>query len=380
VVGDVPIEAVLLVSFGGPEGPDDVVPFLENVGRGKNIPRARLQQVAERYLRLGGVSPHNAAMRALLRAVAEELKSHGLPLAVYWGNRCWHPLLGEVLGQMAAAGIRRAAAFVTSAFGSYPGCRAYLEAIQQAREEVGPRAPLVKKLRLYYNHPGFIAAVAERVIEACHRLPEARRPAARLLFTAHSIPLEMAQRCPYEQQLQEACRLVAETLSASGAHMACSAALLSDSRANAEAAGLAFAPGNALATWTLAFQSRSGPPGEPWLGPEVTEVLHGFARSGARDVIISPIGFVCENMDVAYDLDVEAVALCAELGINYVRAATVGAHPRFVRMVRELIEERLGNSPRRAALGTHGPPPDNCPTDCCLPLHARREGRSAEAP
>lgn len=327
-------DALLVISFGGPERQEDVWPFLENIVRGKNVPKERLVEVAQHYDLFDGVSPINAANRALLVALVAELHAHGPQLAVYWGNRNWHPLLADTLAQMAEDGVRRALAFVTSAYGSYPGCRQYLEDIEQARQAVGPMAPVVEKLRVYYNHPGMIEPMADRVGEALEQVPAERRPAARLIFTAHSLPLAMARQCPYEEQLQEACRLMGERLDRPG--------------------------------WDLVYQSRSGPPREPWLGPDLRDFLRQLAQSGeVRDVVISPIGFVCEQMEIAYDLDVEVAELCQELGLNMVRAATVGCHPRFVRMIRELVLERIDPAAPRLAMGTKGPWPDQCPPGCC---------------
>lgn len=331
-----PYDAVLLVSFGGPDKPEDVEPFLENVLRGTKVPRQRLLEVAAHYEHFGGVSPANAQTAALLGALVAELNAHGPHLPVYWGNRNWHPLLVDTLSQMAEDGVARAAAFVTSAFGSYSSCRRYLEDIQRAREAVGPGAPQVDKLRLFYNHPGFIEPTVERVTAALAEVPQERREAAPVLYSAHSIPLAMAERCSYVAQLTEACRLVSE--------------------------------GAGVSDWKLVYQSRSGPPSQPWLEPAVDDWLRKLAReAGATDVVLVPLGFVSENMEVVYDLDVEMGDLCRELGLNMVRAAVVGGHPRFVRMIRELIVERIQRLPERPGLGSHGPSHDVCPADCCMP-------------
>jgi protoporphyrin/coproporphyrin ferrochelatase len=328
-----PYDALLLVSFGGPEGPEDVLPFLENVTRGKNIPADRLRQVAERYQLWGGISPINEQNRAMLAALVAELNAHGPQLAVYWGNRNWHPLLADVLAQMAEDGIRNALALVTSAFGSYPGCRQYSEDIDRAWQEVGQSAPRVDKLRLYYNHPGFVEAMADRVWDALEELPAERRPVAELIFTAHSLPLTMARTSPYQSQLAEAGRLVAERLG--------------------------------RARWHLAYQSRSGRPSEPWLEPTLDETLRKLAGGKSRDVVLAPIGFVCEHMEVVYDLDVDADRLCQELGLNMVRSGVVACHARFIKMIRELVLERMTPSAERLSLGKQGPWPDQCPNDCC---------------
>ena len=334
--GERSYDAVLLVSFGGPEKPEDVEPFLENVLRGTKVPRQRMLEVAAHYEHFGGVSPANAQMAALLTALVAELNAHGPRLPVYWGNRNWHPLLADTFTQMAEDGITRALAFVTSAFGSYSGCRRYLEDIQRAREAVGPGAAHVDKLRLFYNHPGFIEPMAERVTAALAEVPQERREAARVVYSAHSLPLAMAERCQYVRQVSETCRLVSE--------------------------------GAGVSDWKLVYQSRSGPPSRPWLEPAIDDWLRQFAREeNARDVVLVPIGFLSENMEVVYDLDVEIGELCEELGLNLVRAAVVGGHPRFVRMIRELIVERIEGLANRPALGSHGPSHDVCPADCCMP-------------
>jgi protoporphyrin/coproporphyrin ferrochelatase len=328
-----PYDAVLIVSFGGPEGPDDVVPFLENVLRGKNVPRPRMLEVAEHYYHFGGVSPLNARNRALAAALGGELAAHGPALPVYWGNRNWQPLLADTLAEMARDGVRRALGFFTSAYASYSSCRQYLEDIERARQAVGAAAPQVDKLRAFYNHPGFIGPMIEHVEGALMQLPPVRRLSAKVIYTAHSIPRAMADTCSYAVQLHEAARLVSEGL--------------------------------ALADFIVAYQSRSGPIEQPWLEPDIKDVLRQLHAGGeARDVVIVPIGFLSDHMEVLFDLDTEARGLCELLGLNMVRAQTVGSHPEFVRMIRELIEERVAGAPRRA-LGIFGPSHDDCPADCC---------------
>lgn len=337
-----PYDAFLLVSFGGPEGPDEVLPFLENVLRGKNVPRERMLEVAEHYQHFGGVSPINAQNRALLAALKEEFAAAGLDLPIYWGNRNWHPLLPDTLAEMKAAGVRRAIAFFTSAFSSYSGCRQYRENVAAAQQVVGEGAPQVDKLRVFFNHPGFIEPMIERTATALAQIPVERRASAQLLFTAHSIPLAMAQNCQYENHFREASRLVAE--------------------------------GVGHVNWRLVYQSRSGPPSQPWLEPDVVATIGEIAASGAtRDVVLVPIGFVSDHMEVLYDLDEEARHKANKLGLNLVRAGTVGTHPRFVRMIRELALERLTDSPQRLALGNLGPSHDVCPADCCK-YEPRRPG------
>lgn len=328
-------DAFLLVSFGGPEKRDDVIPFLENVLRGRNVPRERMLAVAEHYYHFDGISPINAQNRALIAALTDEFASAGLKLPIYWGNRNWHPLLPDTLRQMREDGVRRALACFTSAFSSYSGCRQYRENIEAAREVVGAGAPQVDKIRVFYNHPGFIEPMAERVRLALEQIPAERRAAARLVFTAHSIPNSMAANCKYEQQLAEAARLTAE-LAGHPEHL-------------------------------TAYQSRSGPPTQPWLEPDINDLLRSFAAKGVRDTVVVPIGFVSDHMEVIYDLDDEAQKTAAAVGLNLVRAGTVGTHPRFVRMIRELVEERIAGHVERPALGMLGPCHDVCPVDCCLP-------------
>jgi protoporphyrin/coproporphyrin ferrochelatase len=338
-------DALLLVSFGGPEGLDDVMPFLENVVRGKEIPQERLREVARHYELFDGLSPLNSQNRVLLAALVAELNAHGPQLPVYWGNRNWHPLLVDAVGQMAEDGVCRALAFVTSAFGSYPGCRQYLEDIELARHEVGPKAPSIDKLRLFYNHPGLIESMADRAGAALDEIPPQRRSQARLIYTAHSIPVEMAALAPYEHQLREACRLVTEQVRQKGE--------------------VGMGTGE---DWQLVYQSRSGPPSQAWLGPDIREHIRRLHAAGdVQDLLIVPIGFLAENIEVVYDLDVEVCDLCEQLGINMVRTAVVGSHPRFVRMIRELVVERLDPTVPRPALGPDGPFPDDCPYGCCLP-------------
>jgi ferrochelatase len=327
-------DAFLLVSFGGPEGPEEVLPFLQNVLSGRNVPRERMLEVADHYQHFGGVSPINAQNRALIVAIQNEFAAAGLKLPIYFGNRNWHPLLPETLRQMRADGVRRAIAFFTSAFSSYSGCRQYRENIAAAQAEVGEGAPQIDKLRVFYNHPGFIEPMVERTRAALLQIEPPRTAEANLLFTAHSIPLAMAQNCQYEMHFREASRLVAE--------------------------------GVGHANWRLVYQSRSGPPSQPWLEPDVGDVLAEIAAAnGSRDVVLVPIGFISDHMEVLYDLDEEAQQKAKSLGLNLVRAGTVGTHPRFVRMIRELVEERLTDSPKRLALGSLGPSHDACPVDCC---------------
>jgi ferrochelatase len=325
---DLAYDAVLVLSFGGPEKPDDVMPFLENVLRGRNVPRERMLAVAEHYYHFDGKSPINDQNRALIAALKTELASHGLPLRIYWGNRNWHPLLADTLRQMRADGVRKALAFVTSIFSSYSGCRQYLEDIERARAQV-EGAPHIHKLRKFYNHPLFIEAQAAEV-----RAALAGRQ-AKIVFTAHSVPLGMAETSDYQNQLQESCRLVAEQVG--------------------------------IGDWRLVYQSRSGSPSQPWLEPDIANVLREMEPG--TDVAVVPIGFVSDHIEVIYDLDTEAQAIARERGVNMVRAPTVGVHPKFLQMIRELIEERLGLCQPRA-IGQYPPSHDVCRAGCC-PAPAR---------
>ena len=343
---DVPYDALLVVSFGGPEAPEDVMPFLENVLRGKPVPRERMLEVAEHYYEFGGVSPINEQCRSLIRALVQELNTHGPQLPVYWGNRNWHPMLTDTLEQMKEDGIQRALAFFTSAYSSYSGCRQYRENIIDAQQQIGEGAPIVEKLRVFFNHPGFIEPITQEVKAKLAEVPDERRAEACLVFTAHSIPSAMSQNCEYENQLREACRLVAEHAGHS--------------------------------RWQLVYQSRSGSPSVPWLEPDICDhIKHLHESEGVKDIIISPIGFVSDHMEVLFDLDTEAREVCDELGINMLRAATVGAHPRFITMIRELIQERISEA-EKLALGELGPCHDVCPVDCCL--SGRPAGRPAGRP
>jgi ferrochelatase len=312
-------DALLVVSFGGPEGMEDVMPFLENVLRGRNVPRERMLQVARHYELFGGVSPINQQNRNLIAALEKEFEREGLRLPIYWGNRNWHPLLPETVRRMANDGVRNALAFVTSAYSSYSSCRQYLQNISDAQAAVGPKAPRVEKLRVFYKHPLFIEANVDHIRVALDQLGEP----AHLVFTAHSIPESMAANCDYASQLGHTGALIARELP--------------------------------IEKWHLVFQSRSGSPAQPWLGPDVCEHLRTLRGEGVTNVVVAPIGFVSDHMEVVYDLDVEARRVADEIGMKMVRAQTAGTHPSFVKMIRELIMERI-----------NGEVPVNfCAPDCC---------------
>ncbi len=342
-------DAILLVSFGGPEGPDEVMPFLENVLRGKNVPRERMLEVAKHYEQFGGVSPINEQCRQLIAALETELAKHGPHLPIYWGNRNWDPLLPDTLQQMTDDGIQRALAFFTSAFSSYSGCRQYHEDIARARQQVGDNAPKVDKLRVFFNHPGFLEPLIEAARVCLEKVPADRRNLTPLLFTAHSIPTAMADNCRYVDQLNESCRLVAEAIGHTN--------------------------------WELVYQSRSGPPQQPWLEPDICdhiETLHQQANAKGEpltDLLILPIGFISDHLEVLFDLDIEAQQLCDKLDITLQRVPTVGTHPRFVQMIRELIVERMTDEPERLVLGEMPPSHDVCAADCCLYTPERRPAR-----
>ncbi len=345
-------DAFVLVSFGGPEGTADVIPFLHNVTAGRRVPQYRLEQVAEHYDRFGGVSPINQQCRDLIAAIEKDFAARGVALPVYWGNRNWHPSLRDTLATMAADGVGRALAFVTSAYSSFSGCRQYLGDIDAARRAAGSGAPEVDKLRQYFNHPGYIGSFAAAASAAIASLPAgllaasgptAGTPAGDevdLVFTAHSIPAAMADAAgpaggAYQAQLAETARLVAAQL-------------------------------GWRRPWRLAYSSRSGPPSQPWLEPDVNDLLADLAAGGSRAVVVVPIGFVSDHMEVKFDLDVEAAETARRLGLAYVRAATPGTDPRFVSMITDLVVERLdGTAP--LSLGSLGAGPDACPPGCCVP-------------
>jgi ferrochelatase len=330
-------DAFVLLSFGGPEKPDDVMPFLRNVVRGRGVPDERLAEVAEHYLHFGGVSPINQQCRDLLAAVEADFAAHGVGLPGYWGNRNWYPMLEDTVARMRDDGVERALGFATSAYGGYSSCHQYWEDIDRARAKVGPAAPEIHKLRQFHDHPGFVDPHADAVRAALGTLDERRRATTRLVFTAHSIPVSMAttagpQGGRYTAQLHETAALVH---SRSGAGVA----------------------------WDLCWQSRSGPPQVPWLEPDINDHLTSLAEQGVTDVVVSPIGFVSDHLEVLWDLDNEAADTAKQLGLGYARAATPGTDPRFVTMVRELVQERTdGNA--RERLGTL-PVWDFCERTCC---------------
>ena len=326
-------DAILIVSFGGPEKHEDVIPFLENVLRGRNVPRERMLAVAEHYYHFDGKSPINQQTRELIAALESELAQHGPKLPVYWGNRNWHPMLADTLGRMKQDGVRRALAFVTSAYSSYSGCRQYREDIVRAQAEIGEGAPQIDKLRAFFNHPGFIDATVDRLQQAFEQIPSSARENLQVIYVAHSIPLLMANTSDYVQQLEEVRKLVSSRLG-----------ITSDA---------------------LVYQSRSGAPGQPWLEPDILDYLRDVkSKNLASAVVIAPISFISDHMEVLYDLDIEARQLCHSLQLPMARAKTVGVHPKFIAMIRELILERTAGAERRF-VGSLGPRHDVCAEDCC---------------
>ncbi len=307
-------DALLLLSFGGPEGPEQVMPFLENVTRGRGIPRERLESVAEHYLHFDGVSPINGINRALIEVIETQLAERGETLPVYFGNRNWHPFVEDTLAEMTADGVTRAAVFTTSAWGGYSGCTQYQEDITRARAAVGAGngrdAPELVKLRQYFDHPLLIEMFADAITEAAAGLPESVRGEARLVFTAHSIPMRAVDRCApslYPRQVAYTSGLVA------------AAAGYSD--------------------YDLVWQSRSGPPQVPWLEPDVGDHLAVLAEAGAKAVIVCPVGFVADHIEVIWDLDSELAEQAEELGVALARATTPNAQPRFAAMALDLLDE-----------------------------------------
>jgi ferrochelatase len=341
-----PYDALLLVSFGGPEGPDDVLPFLENVTRGRGIPRERLEEVGQHYHLFGGRSPINDLNRALLAEIRAELAAAGLDLPVYWGNRNWDPYLRDAMEQMAADGVARAACFVTSAYSSWSSCRQYRENLHAAADGV-PGAPRLDRLRHYFNHPGFVDPVVDGVLASLAELPGDVRDRARLVFVTHSIPVAMNDASGPE----------------GGAYVA-----QHNDVAAVVAARVAAASGVGR-PHDLVYCSRSGPPQQPWLEPDVNDHLEALAKDGVEAVVLVPVGFVSDHMEVIYDLDTEALATADRLGLHVRRAATAGSDPRFAALVRDLLLERAaaerGEPVTRTALGEIGPLWDRCPAGCC---------------
>jgi ferrochelatase len=338
-------DAFLLLSFGGPSGPDDVLPFLRNVTRGRGIPDERLAEVAEHYLHFGGVSPINEQNQRLLAALGAEFATRGIELPLFWGNRNWAPYVEDTVAEMRDAGVRRALVFATSATASYSSCRQYREDMARASAAAGEHAPQLIKLRHFFDHPGYVAAHADGLRAALAELPESLRAQARLVFTAHSVPVVMNETSgpehdgQYAAQQRETARLVVEAVRGPGA------------------------------AFDLVWQSRSGPPQVPWLEPDVNDHLRALAATGVPAVVVCPTGFVSDHLEVLWDLDTEARATAAEVGLAFARAATAGTHPAFVSAIADLVEEQLRGRPPESA-GSLGLCGIDCPAGCC-PAPAR---------
>lgn len=330
-----PYDCLLLVGFGGPEGLDDVEPFLRRVASGRDIPPERLQAVAAHYYERDGVSPINQQHRDLVSALQGAFQKHDLDLPVYWGNRNWHPFLDCAISEMTRDRRRRALALVTSPYSSYSSCRQYRENLAAARLEVGPRAPLIEKLRVYFNHPGFVDPMAEATLDVLEKSDVALAH-IKVLFSAHSLPIAMANACEYQAQLESVANLIRS-------HVVRSI--------------------GAFPASELVWQSRSGPPKVVWLEPDVTDVIGRTGRE-TKAIVVVPIGFVSDNMEVVHDLDDVARREAEVRGFGFHRVATVGTHPKFVDMIVELVRERLDGFPARAQgpLGV----PAQCDPNCCL--------------
>ena len=326
-------DAILLMSFGGPEGVQDVIPFLERVTKGRNIPQERLLKVAQNYYIFNGISPINEQNRNLIEAIKEEMLRVGLRLPIYFGNRNWTPFVEDALAQMKEDGIKKALVFVTAGFSCYSGCRQYRENLVSALENI-PDGPILDKIRVFYNHPKFIKVVSELIQISISKWGNKDESEIKLVFTAHSIPLSMAEKSDYEKQLHEACRLTVESLG--------------------------------FSEYTLCYQSRSGSPKFPWLEPDIATVLENFAREAVKNVVFVPIGFVSDHIEIIYDLDIEAKNMAENLGLNFLRVASPVAHPEFPKMVVDLIMERMTENPQRLAIGKYQANHDVCPVNCCM--------------
>jgi protoporphyrin/coproporphyrin ferrochelatase len=351
-------DAVLLAGFGGPEGQDDVIPFLRNVTRGRGIPDERLEEVAHHYRHFGGVSPINAQNRALKAALEAEIARRGLDLPVYWGNRNWEPYLEDAVTDAAAAGDTTLLAVATSAYSSFSSCRQYREDFARVLEatELGDTVS-IDKVRQYFDHPGFVATFQRSVGEAVAAyLADGIRPEAiRVLFSTHSIPTADAERSgPRDRDFGEGGAYAAQ-------HRAVAEVVMAALPAEADGVG-----------WDLVYQSRSGPPSQPWLEPDVNDAIAELPAAGVEAVVIVPLGFVSDHMEVMWDLDTEAMEAAAEAGLRAVRTATPGIDPAYVSALVDLIEERVRGTAAadRPHATTLGPWFDVCRPGCCENVRA----------
>ncbi len=329
-------DALLLVSFGGPETQDQVIPFLERISHGRKIPESRLAEVAERYNQFDGVSPINERMRSLSSTVSAELETRGHDLPVFWGNRNAPPFLTDVVADLRDTGVKRVLAWIASPYSSYPSCRQYREDLDAARQSVGSGSPVIDRVRPHHDHPGLIETAADRLTEALAQLPSDRRAGAHLLFSAHSIPVSMAETCAYEEQIVDAAQLVSQIVDPKGRH-----------------------------PWDVVWQSRSGSPQTPWLEPDIGDRITELSTFGTQAIATSPIGFAIENFEIKWDLDIEAANRAQEVGIAFARAQTADNDPRFASMLVDLYEERIFDNPSRRSLGALDLRPDICPKNCC---------------
>ena len=353
-----PYDALLVVSFGGPEKAEDVVPFLENVTRGRGIPKERLEEVGQHYFLFGGRSPINDLNRAFIAAIEEDFRGAGLDLPVYWGNRNWDPYLADTLRTMRDDGVRRALCLFTSAYSSYSGCRQYRENLAEAVAEVGECAPRLDRVRHYFNHPGFVEPMVDATLAALADLPARTRNDAHILYVTHSVPTSMNDASGLGgRYLQTGSERPGGAYV--GQHLSVAAEITDRVR---QQTGHRF-------TTDLVYCSRSGPPHVPWLEPDIGDRIKELAKDGTTAVVAVPIGFVSDHMEVIYDLDTEAKAVAEEVGVAFSRAATAGVDPRFVAMVRDLVLERSaaerGAEPDRPAVGALTASWDVCPAGCC---------------
>ncbi len=350
-----PYDAVLLLSFGGPERPDDVMPFLRNVTRGRGIPDERLAEVAEHYHHFGGRSPINDQNRALLAALETELRSRGIDVPLLWGNRNWAPFVTDTLREAHEAGLRRVVAVTTSAYSSYSSCRQYREDLAGALLTLADegREIAVDKIRQYFNHPGFVEPNVRAALDALREVPEG----SHLVFVTHSVPDAM------------------DDASGPGGHLSPAYSAQHRDIASVVADAVGRELGRAV-PWELVYCSRSGPPSQPWLEPDVGDHLRALHAAGAPGAAVCPIGFVSDHLEVKYDLDTEAREVADEIGLPFARAATVGVDPQFVSALAELLLERAaqarGDDPARPTLGSRPPVSSVCPVGCCRNLRAER--------
>jgi len=365
-------DAVLLAGFGGPEGPDDVMPFLRNVTRGRGVPDERLAEVAEHYLALGGISPINAQNRALREHLEAALRSRGIDVPVLWGNRNWSPYLSDAVREVHAGGRRSLLAVATSAYSSYSSCRQYREDFAAALVDTDLLGALrIDKLRPYYDHPGFLAPFAEGLTVALGEAADAGLPTdrVRIVFTTHSIPLAMADASGTDADG----RLYVEQHRAACAEVVRLVGLVGTDRGGGAAC-------DAGPAWQLAYQSRSGSPQIPWLEPDIGDVISGAAASGAQGVIVVPIGFISDHVEVIWDLDTEAAAVAAEHDLWFRRVPTPGVHPDFVAALADLVAERLTKEADPIASTTGLPArPGCCPAGCCRPRAVRPTTAGADS-